>query len=423
MSMWVNVINRSWALVLCYFTLLMVETTAASSPEKYGAAKSGYDWDNFPAAWFGANATNWESLEQIAEIGRYSLAILGWQHLSTTTNFTDVVYAQLAQAAIIKAAHPNLPVYVYCSFGWAFGQNAAVYPIMNDPAYKDFFLQSNNGAEFSDTDCQQTGKTPRETDGRCVGYFWNMANSTARDYFVKELVTPLAVAPMIDGVFYDAFNYGYDIPEVRPWGKVVTNVPNCTNLGGSGCEALLNGTLDTARRTALLLNAHNKVPMFANPATFVKPPKQNIWLDEARLVKAMDGCRYQTYYESFRAESAQESGLLANILEESKQGVAAGVHTYYPNATENPMAHMAAFLLGREEGWYFFGSTGWWDDSYHWSDLYDKASKCGKPLGPASAGPVYTRKFEGCSATLDCTRPDWCKGEILFESLRERLTE
>ena len=29
---------------------------------------------------------------------------------------------------------------------------------------------------------------------------------------------PLAAAPMIDGIFYDAFNYGYDIPETTPWG-------------------------------------------------------------------------------------------------------------------------------------------------------------------------------------------------------------
>merc|ERR1711907_606882 len=119
-----------------------------------------YNWTKFPAAWFGANATNWESPDQIAEIGKYSMAILGWQHLTKETHFTDVVYAQLAQAAVIKAAYPEMPVYVYTSFGWAFGMNAAVYPIMNDPAYEDFFLRSGDGYEFSYTNCQQTGTTP-----------------------------------------------------------------------------------------------------------------------------------------------------------------------------------------------------------------------------------------------------------------------
>ena len=46
-----------------------------------------------------------------------------------------------------------------------------------------------------------------------MGWFWNFANISARDYFVAHLVAPLAEAP-IDGVFFDAVNYGYDIPEV-----------------------------------------------------------------------------------------------------------------------------------------------------------------------------------------------------------------
>ena len=61
-----------------------------------------YDWERFPAAWFGANATHWESPSQIAAIGKYALAILGWQHLAGSDNMTAVVYPQLAQAAILK---------------------------------------------------------------------------------------------------------------------------------------------------------------------------------------------------------------------------------------------------------------------------------------------------------------------------------
>ena len=52
------------------------------------------------------------------------------------------------------------------------------------------------------------------SDKHCVGWFWNFANASARDYFVSHLVAPLAEAPSIDGVFFDAVNYGYDIPEV-----------------------------------------------------------------------------------------------------------------------------------------------------------------------------------------------------------------
>ena len=63
------------------------------------------------------------------------MAILGWQHLTTPTKFADVVYAQLAQAAAIKAMHPDLPVYVYCSFGWVSNLHRATtfVPCPNSP--------------------------------------------------------------------------------------------------------------------------------------------------------------------------------------------------------------------------------------------------------------------------------------------------
>jgi hypothetical protein len=167
------------------------------------------------------------------------------------------------------------------------------------------------------------------SDKHCVGWFWNFANASARDYFVSHLVAPLAEAPSIDGVFFDAVNYGYDIPEVieyspgkyseavqsttmdtkwmggwmggwwvggwalrgaryqstihpsthrpylsevRPWGMPVLNVPNCSTpvaqggaVGWGGCEALLNGTLDVLRRTTQLLNSRGKVRHLVTP--------------------------------------------------------------------------------------------------------------------------------------------------------------
>lgn len=89
----------------------------------------------------------------------------------------------------------------------AFGMNAASWEIMNDPAYTDYFLRSGDGYEFSQTNCQQAHTSTAATGGRCDGYFWNMANASARDYFVENLVTPLAISPMIDGVFFDAVNF------------------------------------------------------------------------------------------------------------------------------------------------------------------------------------------------------------------------
>ena len=137
---------------------LLLHTSQAVTAAPASAWPWPYDWSRFPAAWFGSNATHWESPGQIAAIGKYSMAILGWQHLGLTDNMTAVVYPQLTQMAIIKDAHPSLPVLVYCSLGWAFGMNAAVWPLMSDSSYKDFFLQSSGGSlEFSRTNCQQVG--------------------------------------------------------------------------------------------------------------------------------------------------------------------------------------------------------------------------------------------------------------------------
>jgi hypothetical protein len=74
-------------------------------------------------------------------------------------------------------------------------------------------------------------------------------------------------------------------------------------------------------------------------------------------------------------------------------------------------------MLAQEEHWYYFGSTGWWDDSFTWSPLYDNVTKCGKPSGAATqsgpaASPIYKRDFEHCKVALDCTQADFCRGSI-----------
>ena len=414
-----------------------------------------YNWSKFPTAWFAANATDWESEAQLAEIGKYSMAILGWQHLAATTHWEAIVYTQIEQAAIIKKAHPGMPVFVYSGFGFAAGFNNGTWPALNsvlkDPKgspYRDFFLQGSSKTVATQTYCQQGHTSTRATGDHCLSYVWNMANASARDYFLENVVAPLATSDKIDGVFYDGFNWGYILP--APWGTQTVNVPNCTNAGtvnpppatlmaqgdsGFGCDALAVGSIDVALRTAQLLNKHGKVPMYSNPASFAKPAKTPIWMNELRLVDALTGKAWMVNYEFMRAESIMSGCpgakvttgecILNNMLTESKLGVAAGVHTYLqhvnksdPKSTlESQLPHMAAFMLARQEHWYYFGSTGWWDDNYAWDALYDKASTCGKPTEPAPAvgsGPVYTRAFEHCKVTLDCTDSSFCKGDIKF---------
>ena len=126
-----------------------------------------------------------------------------------------------------------------------------------------------------------------------------------RDFFVERVIAPLAAAPstVIDGVFFDCFNFAYQLPS--PWNRHATNVANCSvGKGGPGCEALLAGTIDLARRVALALNRGGKVAMYSNPASFVNPKGAGapFWLDEARLLDGLQGTSVLFNYEFVRAE-------------------------------------------------------------------------------------------------------------------------
>ena len=127
-------------------------------------------------------------------------------------------------------------------------------------------------------------------------------------------------------------------------------------------------------------------------------------------------------YEFMRAEQVASSGQLPNMLEESKRQVPMGVHTYLKvdkatNVTEDPTPHVAAFMLVRQEHWYYFGSTGWMDGDWPWSALYDQLGRCGKPTGLAQGHPapiVYERAYERCHVLLNCTdtSKDGCRASI-----------
>lgn len=97
----------------------------------------------------------------------------------------------------------------------------------------------------------------------------------------------------------------------------MTNIPNCSiNNTWTGCEALVEGALLLAKRVTDTLNSNNKIPMFANPGSFVRPENrgkgQKIWLNETRLVDALEGTKWQLYYEGARGDSALSAGTLAS---------------------------------------------------------------------------------------------------------------
>ena len=190
------------------------DAASLAAPTGGGGFPFPYNWSKFPTAWFAANATRWESEAQLAEIGKYSMAILGWQHLAASTHWTAIVYTQIEQAAIIKKAHPDMPVFVYSGFGFAAGFNNGTWPalesVLKDPKgspFRDFFLQGSSKTVATQTYCQQGHTSTGATGSHCLSYVWNMANASARDYYMENVVAPLASSESIDGVFYDGFNW------------------------------------------------------------------------------------------------------------------------------------------------------------------------------------------------------------------------
>ena len=82
------------------------------------------------------------------------------------------MYAQLAQAAIVKAKHPTLPVFVYTGFGNADGYNAATWDLIKGASdgcrghqpcrkvpepYTDWFLETETVPVYSMSACEQMG--------------------------------------------------------------------------------------------------------------------------------------------------------------------------------------------------------------------------------------------------------------------------
>jgi hypothetical protein len=227
-----------------------------------------YDWTRFPAAWFGANDTNWETAAGLDEIGKYSLAIFGWQALVTATNWTASLHAQITQASILKARYPQLPVFLYAGFGFAPGFDANIFDVIRSASdgcphhqpcrkvaepHTDWVLETSQVAVYSMAGCEQMGLGYQNppTD-RCWNPMWNLANASARDFFMDQVLPQYTRAPHIDGVFFDGFNTGYQGPSYTPWGRMATNVANCTKTGGAGicCKSNTNSTVFITNRTS-----------------------------------------------------------------------------------------------------------------------------------------------------------------------------
>jgi hypothetical protein len=166
-----------------------------------------YDWNSFPAAWFGANSTGWETEAQLEQLGRYQMAAFGFFDLLTMNNYTHEGAALIEQAAIVKKRHPNVTVGIYIDNlrfePFYDGMKVAV----DDPQYRDMFLLNKSSPSHapleSETYCVQMVPKIGARDPRCLAPFWNWFNETAVDFFLDRVLAPLVAQEGFDVVFFD----------------------------------------------------------------------------------------------------------------------------------------------------------------------------------------------------------------------------
>ena len=80
----------------------------------------------------------------------------------------------------------------------------------------------------------------------------------------------------------------------------------------------------------------------------------------------------------------------------------------------NHCSDAAACCLPRDASPSSRARAGWLDADWKWSALYDTLNGCGKPTDAlATGGPtVYTRKYDHCTVTVDCTDVKACTAKI-----------
>lgn len=141
-----------------------------SPPVPVNRTKPGwnYDWDIFPAFWFGANASGFENAEQLQLIGKYSLVLFGWQHMQLASNYSNLLTSQVEQARRVKHMYPSLPTFVYLPVVDAQPYYASEEPLFTRrQTYANFFYLNRTGDLF-----------PSTTHHKCMGPISAMASGS-----------------------------------------------------------------------------------------------------------------------------------------------------------------------------------------------------------------------------------------------------
>ena len=358
-----------------------------------------HSWDTLPVFWFSANESALEGPSGQALMAKFPIAILAWQ--------TDVKGAPAwrhseekmrRQAAELKLSAPHTSVLAYIQGQLVEPWYDSQWKLMPPPCgndttgiYSDYFLMDNH------TGVTRPAEWPSPDKAGGCEWMWNYDHSkeTVREYFLNEVVLPVASIDNMFGVWFDSSDF------LPCTGMGPYNMPGFNNMTISprdsvARERLFNGTVAWKKAVATALNQRGQIPIYSSV---------NSWnhsgcpYDEEHVAKELAGLSHGRFYEGWGGSKVGAScDEIANARAEAEAGIAVFANNIGPLTTYQT----AAFLVGAGNQSFFASATGWTDPGTVWQpEFYDQP--LGKPLGRAEvSGTKWTRHFEHTTVTLDC---------------------
>ena len=360
----------------------------------------------FPSFWFGENAESMDNATELARVGKFSLAIYGWQHAMAVAPKGQQEGQKLsAQCAALKATGSHTRCAVYRQ-GWLgmsnYDEQRAVLDL-NASATAGWWLTDNAGAP--------DGHSAAPSGTPVSSLFWNFANASAAEYYQQKVVRPITQDPNVDAVFFD------DMPGACCNSEHVLPSHYATHEALAICDA----TLANFKTVAQILNAHGKLPIYS---MFQKPWQPCLYPKSTIMSKLGSDIHYARFSQTVLLREGIPTSYGANCsqsIEDALAQVSAGldyiqwedVSTGAYKRNEQLNLSTAVFLLvrGSASNQSYYGSSSSWSESgWRWEPLYDQLGQLGKPLGLAqktvtNSADQWKREYEGGSVHVTCPRP------------------
>jgi hypothetical protein len=373
--------------------LLAMSGTAAARPQ------FEHSWDTLPVFWFSANESALEGPAGQALMAKFPIAILAWQtDVKGDPAWRHSEEKMRRQAAELKRSAPHTSVLAYIQGQLVEPWYDSQWKLMPPPCgndtggiYSDYFLMDNH------TGVSRPAEWPSPNKAEGCEWMYNYAHSQkkVREYFLNEVVLPVASIDNMFGVWFDSSDF-LPCTHMGPYSMPGFNNMTISPRDMPARERLFNGTVAWKKAVATALNARGQIPIYSS---LNKWNQSGCPYNEEHVAKELAGLSHGRFYEGWGGSKVGAScSEIANAQAEAEAGVAVFANNMGPLTTYQT----AAFLVGAGNQSFFASATGWTDPGTVWQpDFYDQP--LGKPLGKAEVlGTKWTRHFEHTTVTLDC---------------------